>query len=499
MKRLIEDAKKLVRLNSVSATGNEEAANFVSDLMKDRGLKVQMQQVMHAIEDISKRQFNVIGILGDPLVDKKTRKGLLLTSHLDTVAPGISENWTATGGDPFHATIADGKISGLGSADAKIDLLCKLKAVEKFREKKLKMPIYLVGSCAEEIGMVGARYLIKSISLNPKYVVVGVPSQLEVVNSHKGSMVYRASMGFQQVERDARGFNRRIDLYAFGTGGHAAYSEVGTNAIELIFDFLKTATENGFDLRFTHFEGGNCVNQIPDRAKAQFFLTSHQFEDFKRFFKEVIRAEGKEKNFRLEFGGLGDMGVRFLPDLLYSCITEVLSVYREFSQELSQQATLNSASAEGFGPPHSTIRLGIIRQGLSQIELLFDLRILPDASTDAIEKALSERLQKVAALFPNMNIAGSKSRVNPSLNTSPESDLVQLCLQAAEVSGITPRLQKKSTTTEAALYSQAGFEAVAFGPGISEGNSHGPNEYNSIDQIERAVVFYTRLIERVCL
>src|ERR1700674_4813614 len=161
MNRFIDEASRLIRINSVSARGNEELANYVASLLQDRGLKTHLQQVTHSLEDFSKRQFNVIGILGDPLVDKKIRKGLLLNTHLDTVGPGLLEGWTETGGDPFSATVKDGRIYGLGSADVKLDFLCKLRAVEKFREKKLKMPVYLVGTCGEELGMFGVKYLIK--------------------------------------------------------------------------------------------------------------------------------------------------------------------------------------------------------------------------------------------------------------------------------------------------------------------------------------------------
>ena len=107
----------------------------------------------HSLEGVSKRQFNVIGILGDPLVDRKIRKGLLLNTHLDTVSPGRPENWTETGGDPYSAMITENRIYGLGSADVKLDFLCKLHAVTRFRERKLKQPVYLVGTCGEEVGM----------------------------------------------------------------------------------------------------------------------------------------------------------------------------------------------------------------------------------------------------------------------------------------------------------------------------------------------------------
>src|SRR4051812_16478800 len=107
MKRFLDDARRMVRINSVSSRGSEELANFVAGLLQDRGLKTHLQQVTHSLEDVSKRQFNVIGVLGDPLVDKKIRKGLLLATHLDTVGPGLSENWTETGGDAYAATVKD--------------------------------------------------------------------------------------------------------------------------------------------------------------------------------------------------------------------------------------------------------------------------------------------------------------------------------------------------------------------------------------------------------
>ena len=152
-----------------------------------------------------------------------------------------------------------GKIFGLGTADVKLDFLCKLHAIERFRERKLKNPIYLVGTCGEEIGMFGAKYLIKSLSLNPKYVLVGEPSELRVVYAHKCLNIYRVSIGYQLIERDARGFNRRIDLHSFGKSAHSSYPHMGTNAILASVDFLHRAMDQGFEMRFTKVDGGDTV------------------------------------------------------------------------------------------------------------------------------------------------------------------------------------------------------------------------------------------------
>ena len=493
MRPIFEEARKIIRINSVSSNGNEELANYVSTLLQDHGLKPQLQQVTHSLENVSKRQFNVIGILGDPLVDKKTKKGLLLTTNLDTVSPGLPENWTETGGDPFAANFKDGKIFGLGSADTKLDFLCKLHAIEKFREKKLKMPIYLVGTCGEELGMFGAKYLIKSLALNPKYVLVGEPSGLKLIQAHKCMALFRVSIDYQLIERDARGFNRKIDLHSFGKSAHGSSPDLGTNAILQAVDFLKHAADSGFELRFTQLGGGDTKNKVPDSSRIEFYLTSHQFEDFKRFFRETVKMLSKEKAFRADLGGLGDMGVRFLPDALFPCVLEMVNFFRDLSGELEGK------SNPSFDPPGSTVNFSMVKQRPSGVDLYFDLRLLPQESPEEIEKRILKGIQSVAARYSSLNILSVKERLNPGLNTSPDSAFIKLCTEAMTTAGMDVALAKTSTSTEAALFSQAGYESIAFGPGTSTGNSHSPNEFNLSEDIEKATLFYQKVIERVCL
>ena len=493
MKRFLEEAKRMIRINSISLNGNEEIANYVASLMQDRGLKTQLQHVTHSNETISKRQFNVIGIIGDPLVDRKIRKGLLLNTHLDTVSPGILENWTETAGDPYAAIIKEGKVFGLGSADVKLDFLCKLHAVERFRERKLKHPIYLVGTCGEEIGMFGVKYLIKSLTLNPKFVLVGEPSHLTVVYAHKCLNIYRISIGYQLVERDARGFNRRIDLHSFGKSAHSSYPHLGKNAILAAVDFLHSAMDHGFEMRFTRLDGGDTVNKVPDHSLGQFYLTSHQLEDFKRFFREMLKTEGKEKAFRVELGGVGDSGVRFLPDNLFPCVTEVVEFFKSMSSELEEKKD------DTYDPAFSTVNFGQLKQRTGGVDMYFDIRLLPDFSPQEIEKKIKLGIRQIASKYPSLNIDVALERMNPSLNMEMGDQFLTICRESMDAVGIEPNFSKKATSTEAAQYFQAGYPAVVFGPGKSQGNSHSPNEHNLLDHLEKAISFYEKVIEKVCL
>ncbi|MEW6056026.1 MAG: M20/M25/M40 family metallo-hydrolase [Bdellovibrionota bacterium] len=489
MMNFVEEAEKLISINSISQEGNEEIALHLQSLMNRCGLKTILQEVTHSLDGVSKRQFNVIGILGDPLVDSRTRKGLLLNTHIDTVSPGIRSHWTETGGDPFKATIKGDKIYGLGSADVKLDFLCKLKALERYRERKLKMPVYLVGTAGEEIGMLGAKFLIKSVALNPKYVVVGEPSELAVIYAHKAFAVYQISILYNQLERDAKGYNTRIELSCFGKSAHGSYPHLGDNAIKRMLSVVSRIKEANFQARLTKIVGGDSVNKVPDTASVEFYVSSGSFDDFRKFYRDQLN----DKNVQVEFGGLGESGMVFMPENLLPALVEVQNAVESLRKEMLSEEN------PSFNPATSTINLGKLTHRPGAVDLFFDFRLLPSVSPEGFDQKLKALIQSVNTQFSNLNIRVTRNRFNPSLNMKEDSALVLAAKDAQKSAGIQPKLDKKATSTEAAQYFSAGFDAIVFGPGQSMGNSHSPNEHNLVEHLDKAVHFYDRMIERLCL
>lgn len=373
----------------------------------------------------------------------------------------------------------------------KLDFLCKLFAIEKFREKKLRQPIYLVGTCGEELGMFGAKYLIKSGALNPKWVAVGEPSNLRVVYAHKSLNLYKVSLGYQQTVRDSRGFNRKVSLQVFGKSAHGSYPHLGVNAIHQLFMLLQKASDAGFEIRHTKLDGGETVNKVPDRASVEFYLTSNQFEDFKRFLRDW--SQPSEHRLEVEMGGVGDTGIRFLPDAVFTCASDIVDFFRSIAMDFEK------VTDGTYDPAFSTVNLGRLRQGMASIDFWFDLRVLPDLVVDDIDSHIKYGIQKISQLYPQLNVTVAKERMNPGLNTPKDSELVTACQAAMKAADLKPTLDKKATSTEAAQYFAAGYDAIVFGPGLSHGNSHSPNEHNLLDHLEKATRFYEKLIEQVCL
>src|SRR5207253_597890 len=106
---------------------------------------------------------------------------------LDTVDPGPYPLWTHTECNPFDATIIDGKIYGLGTADVKLDFLCKLEALSSFGgDRNWKLPPVLVGTYGEELGMHGALRLIRKNKISAKMALISEPSHLKLISAAKG-------------------------------------------------------------------------------------------------------------------------------------------------------------------------------------------------------------------------------------------------------------------------------------------------------------------------
>src|SRR5258705_1298353 len=144
-KGFLELARKLIATDTVSARGTRQAADLLQALWGHAGLTVRRQ----VVEDVH------VNLLGGPGANATGPGGVLLVTHLDTVPPGPVEKWQS---DPWTLTERDGFLYGLGSADVKLDALCKAEAARRLQGRKGQRPFWLLGTFGEEVGLRGARH-----------------------------------------------------------------------------------------------------------------------------------------------------------------------------------------------------------------------------------------------------------------------------------------------------------------------------------------------------
>jgi acetylornithine deacetylase len=116
--------------------------------------------------------------------------GIVLSGHTDVV-PVDGQPWTS---DPWTLTERGGRLYGRGTCDMKGFVALALATAPVFAEAgRLKRPIHLALSYDEEVGCLGAPAMIERIAATlprPAAVIVGEPTNMEVVHGHKGITSY---------------------------------------------------------------------------------------------------------------------------------------------------------------------------------------------------------------------------------------------------------------------------------------------------------------------
>jgi succinyl-diaminopimelate desuccinylase len=438
MQDLLHWAERFIATPSVSRDGNRAIAELAAQLLETAGLDVHLEPAPEPSID----QLNVVAEAGP-----ETGRDLLLVTHLDTVPPGDAELWTSTGGDPFRPTRQGDHLYGLGSADAKVDLVCKAFALVHTDLRSLRRRVRVVGTFEEEVGQRGTRHLIeRGGTAGVAFALVGEPSELAGIRAHKGYAVFEARIALAQVAGRPQG--RRIRLEMRGSSAHSSTPHLGDNAVEAGLERL----DRDDVLGVAGLDGGDTVNRVPDRCGLELWVRGPE-------------AEGETAREALEPGPL----VAFL------------RAWRDLLGDLEERRDPE------FDPDHTVGNLGRIQLEGTEAVVTFDLRPIPGVDPETAVKPLA-RLARLTCL-----------RVNPPLSTPEDSIVVRAVCRAQRGAGLAPRIATKATSTEAGLLGAAGLEAVVLGPGRSVGNVHRPNEHTRVSQLGLAVKIYGRVVEQLCI
>jgi succinyl-diaminopimelate desuccinylase len=435
---LLEWAWRFIATPSVSRDGNRAIAEAAAELARRAGLAVRVAATrVGAVE-----HFTVLADLGPAAAPD----GLLLVTHLDTVPPGDPALWTRTGGDPFRP-VRDGELLyGLGSADAKVDFVCKAAALAELDPSRLARPVRLAGTFGEEIGLLGARELVRSGATEGfRFAMVGEPSELSCIHAHKGYAVYQARIALARSLEPGGG---RLERHtALGRAAHSSAPALGENAIERALERIAAPDVLGL----VALEGGDAVNVVPERCSLELLVR-----------------------------GVGPAGARLPVVHDARPLLSFALAWQRLRQALAEHKDA------GFDPDHTVASLGRVRMEDGSVLLDFDLRPVPgsDPHPALLELAPFAVLECV--------------RENPPLRMPLASRLVRAVAAAQERTGLGVRVGTKATCTEAGIFAQAGLDACVLGPGPSVGNVHRPNEHTRIPELAQARDLYRETVLRLC-
>ena len=225
--------RKLISYNTVDDRENKDIINYIEQYLKGFGFRTEYKSkclVMSNSNDCN------IGFLG----------------HTDTVS--YSDDWTFS---PFELNEKDEKLYGLGTSDMKGSIAAILSAISKMNFTKKGIKLFFTYD--EEIGFSGISELIQKNIEFPKYMIIGEPTNNEVINASKGLL--------------------ELKITFKGISSHSSKPEEGINAIYKCMDFIdkikgyyedlkkETVASKYATMNIGVISGGRSINIVADSCE----------------------------------------------------------------------------------------------------------------------------------------------------------------------------------------------------------------------------------------
>lgn len=245
---------RLIAFDTVSRNSNLSCIDWARGLLEAQGTRVSLDW------SDDRRKANLFATFGDG------PGGIVLSGHVDVV-PVNGQAWTS---DPFKLRVAGGRAFGRGACDMKGFVAIVLAHAEMFGRAKLTQPIHIALTYDEELGCLGIPRLIEHLrreGLKPAGCIVGEPTSMRLVTSHKGGEIWRCKVS--------------------GKAAHSSLTPTAVNAVQVAARLIariddiaeRKAREglrvDGFDVPHTTIStnlmsGGNGPNIVPAAAEFLF-------------------------------------------------------------------------------------------------------------------------------------------------------------------------------------------------------------------------------------
>ncbi|MFT5508438.1 MAG: acetylornithine deacetylase [Hyphomicrobiaceae bacterium] len=239
---------KLVSFDTTSRNSNLPIIDFIESYLAKHGVESTR------VPDETGNWSSLFATIGPEGVS-----GIGLSAHTDVV-PVDGQDWDT---DPFELVEKGTKLYGRGSCDMKGFVACVLAKVPEYKTRALKTPIHIVFSYDEEIGCTGVRPMIAEMGdrlIKPRMVVVGEPTNMSVVDAHKGPVRWSV---------DITGRPAHSSMAPLGVNSIAVAGELIVELGKIERDLMNGPQDERFTppyttLQVTEIKGGNASNIVPE-------------------------------------------------------------------------------------------------------------------------------------------------------------------------------------------------------------------------------------------
>ncbi len=217
MSDVVKLLRRLVSISSISRESNHGVTDFAEAVLAEAGWSFEEHKYL---DPAGVEKINLIAWPGKEFPPDRSFH-LVLVCHTDTVP--YRDDWADA-----TTLIEDGNdLKGCGACDVKGYLACILTAVAQLDTERLDRSLGIILTADEEIGCVGARFLVEHKLVSARYAIVGEPTSLRPVRAGKGYCL--------------------AEIVVSGREAHSAFPEKGHSAIydaaKLIVEIEKIAEQ----------------------------------------------------------------------------------------------------------------------------------------------------------------------------------------------------------------------------------------------------------------
>ncbi len=259
---LLHQLDSVIHIPSISSAnpaidmGNRLVIEHLAEQFEALGFTCEIMPCGEDTDNLQSNKCNLLATLGSG------PGGLVLAGHTDTV-PMDAALWTV---DPLRLTERHGKLYGLGVTDMKGFFPIVMEAVKPFLDATFKEPLIVLATADEETSMQGAHRIVELGRPRARVAIVGEPTSLQPVRTHKGVMMESIRLR--------------------GRSGHSSNPVLGNNALDAmhvviaeLLDYRKELkqryTSNLFEIPYPtlnlgSIHGGDNPNRICGHCDLEF-------------------------------------------------------------------------------------------------------------------------------------------------------------------------------------------------------------------------------------